>query len=147
LEWAASLPARPAVDNLKAVWWLWTRNDPAAAADAVMQIPDPDSRRQAIKTVTEEWAAEDAVAATGWLAGLPPGAEKDAAAASMAPVIAPMDQGGALVWAAAISDKKLRSDALQSVKSLSPFTAAERWRANVEAAPLSDEEKATLLSR
>lgn len=110
-------------------------------------LPESDARHEAIQIVIREWAEDDAVAATGWLAGLPPGAEKDTAAASLVPVIAPMDQSGALVWVAAISDEKLRMEALQSVKSLSPFTAADRWRANVEAAPLSDEVKAVLLSR
>jgi hypothetical protein len=91
---------------------LWVRQDPAAAADAMLGFPE-DLAPAHLGTVIENWAAHEPSRASAYInEQLEAGPARDAAVASLVRRIAENDPQGAADWTATIDDPPLRASLL-----------------------------------
>lgn len=132
-EFAASLPseAASAGENKQVARSLahsLTENDPQQAIAWVQGLAEGPLRDEALAGVAAKWASYDARATSEWIAHLPAGEGRDAAAQELVGVIARDDPESAWQWALSIGDRVRRKQAASQVLSA--------WKAhgNAEAA-------------
>jgi len=102
--------------------------NPALAVQLLPHVSQ-EHRAQTINMIAELWTARDAVAASQWVDSLPPGAERDQAAAGFVRRLAESDPERAAQWAVTIQDESNRRHALQKVhqtwQRLNPAAVAQ----------------------
>lgn len=90
----------------------WAQLDPAAAVSHALahepQSAEAFSGGALLAAAMGQWAQTDPYAASGWVNGLPAGAQRDQAAAALAVAILHQEPGGAMAWAVDIADPVLR---------------------------------------
>ena len=89
-------------EHLEALAWGRDHVDQLTPA----QLADP---------VAAGWAGQDALAASGWVASLPPGPERDGAISGLVRAIQHADPASATEWANQVGDIRLRSDILSGI--------------------------------
>lgn len=92
----------------------WVSQDPTAAANWAVTLPEGKARDAAMAAVADQWAGTDTLAASTWINNLPAGRSRDEAAAKLIEKITPTDPAAAFTWAADIQDPDRQ---LQSLKN------------------------------
>ena len=92
----------------------WVGQDPPAAANWAVGLPEGKARDAAVAAVADQWAGSDTMAASTWINNLPAGPSRDQAAARLIDKIAPTDPGAALAWAANIQDPERQWQSLKN---------------------------------
>lgn len=70
--------------------------DPRAAIEAALQLPEGQSRNEALLSLTNSWGRMDPAAAAAWIGQLPPGATRNAALRAVMPQYAQTNPEAAL---------------------------------------------------
>src|SRR5690606_8157119 len=108
LQWVAQFEREPGyADAYARVATQLAQTDPAAAARLLSAVPDAEAR--AAGSVAAAWARRDAAAAMQWALGLPSGATRDNALASMLSASAAARESAAVL--AAFSSDAARQSA------------------------------------
>ena len=105
------LPANDRGEVASSLAFQWSKSDPEAAIQWMGTLNEKD-RIKATEGVVSGWAAYDSMAASKWIADLPAGAERDAAAKSLAMTISESEPESAWRWSLDIKDPAQRTDAL-----------------------------------
>ncbi len=119
-EWASSL-SDPLVRNaaLGSVVGAWTSDQPEKAAEWVNRLPAGTLRNQQMTRLTQTWSSFDPVGAADWLIGQqPPQPSLDPAIQGLVTTVMRSNPEGAMAWAGAISDVRIRNSTLQQVGRL-----------------------------
>ena len=91
----------------------WADQDPVAAANWSLSLPDERARGQAIMQAVRDWGRDQPTAAANWIHSLPTGQARDTAVASLAFSMVNADPQTALGWVASMSDEQARQRTLQ----------------------------------
>lgn len=116
-DWAMALED-PSVRNaaLSSVVGSWTSDQPQRAAEWVLQLPAGPLRDQQMSQLTQTWAGFDPVGTADWLIGQrPPSPQLDPAIKGLVSSVMRVNPEGAMTWAGAISNPRLRNNAMESV--------------------------------
>lgn len=103
--------------------------NPALAVQLLPEVT-AEHRAQSINTIAELWTANNAVAASEWVNSLPPGPDRDLAAAGFVRRLAESDPERAAQWAVSISSDSERRSALRKVHDTwyrLDSAAASKW--------------------
>jgi len=145
-QYAQGLPDSADTNKLLlSVATTWSRSDPAGAAQAVISVPDSiDVTGPAIRSVVLSWENSNDGAAKGWANSLPDGPQRDVAISAIAvrQTVAHPDNG--MVWAAKIADESVRVSTIGQVISNWSRTNPDAAAAALDAAPLTDQERANI---
>jgi hypothetical protein len=76
-DWASSSGEESAELAVPAIAKAMAAQEPAKAADWVMQWEDPEIRLSTLQNLTQHWAAREPVAARSWARSLSPGSVRD----------------------------------------------------------------------
>lgn len=90
----------------------WAESNPQAAAAQVAALPE-GTRQTAVQGLVQGWVAFDPMAASVWAGSLPSGTVRDAAAASLAEKLIPVEPSSAFFWAVNLSDEARRTPILE----------------------------------
>jgi hypothetical protein len=93
-----------------------TDRDPTKAAGLIGQIADANTQIEATTKLAQTWAQNDPQAATTWVNGLPPGAQRDAATAQLVSAQMSADPVAALALANSITDPQAQAAQVQAVQ-------------------------------
>lgn len=146
-EWALSL-TDPSLQNstMASAVGSWATDNPAAAAEWVLTLPQGDLRNRQVAQVTRSWALYEPVQAADWLlAQHPPSPGLDLAVQGLVGSVVRTDPQGAILWASAISDPRVRSSTI--------YSACQQWMRNdpqkasvyIATAPLTPAQRARLM--
>ncbi len=126
---AQDLPSDMRRESLERVVSGWTWENPLAAADFTMNLPDTERTSKMMWELGETWGRKDPNAAARWLSGLPAGEHRDAAVRAFADKIRTDDPVGALEWAQTLESPehrtKLQVKILKDWKKAYPAEAEE----------------------
>jgi hypothetical protein len=147
LDWCRTLPDNFRERAVAGIWENWADQDPAAALRLADSLTENKERQDALTAIASAWAQKDSLAASEWFSRQPPGPARDAAAAGMVPQLVQTDPGGALIWAAAITDSTIRESTLRAVRPPASFAPTDHWRAAVESSGLSARDQKLLLNQ
>ena len=92
----------------------WAGRDPLRAAHSIGTLPE-DLQSEAAAGVAGQWATLNQAAASGWVASLPPGENREAAARKLSTALASTHPQEALTWAASLTDAGSRQSTLRDV--------------------------------
>ena len=147
MQWAASLPdpvMRKATMN--SAISVWAADNPTAASAYALTIQDSELRSRQIAQVTQSWAKYDPVRAADWLlAQHPPSPALDPAIQGLVGTVVQSNPEGAVMWAATISDPRLRTRSIISASREWMRSDPAKAGAYIAIAPLSPDQKARLL--
>lgn len=145
IERAMTLQGRDRASALETLGRNIASYDPQAASAWAFGLTDIDDRRRAVRGVVRTWSDDDRFEASSFVAELPPGLDRDTAAAALVTNVTTHEPEAGWTWALSIADPALRLKSLQ-------LAAAELQRRNpqsaqqiFQAANLSDAERAALL--
>jgi RNA polymerase sigma factor (sigma-70 family) len=123
----------------------WSAENPAQAAAVFSQIPAGSQQVQAATTLATAWVATDPAAASQWISTLPAGDARDAAVTKLIAAEGANQPATAFNWAKSIGNPDMELTQLNNVVNVwakqNPAAAAGA----VQAAGLTDAQKATLL--
>jgi hypothetical protein len=91
----------------------WAMNDPAAAMDWALSLPEGSQREAAFGPIVGVWASNDAYEVTQWIGEQPPGSMRDTATRSLVSALSMTQPETAWNWALSITDEGVRFSALQ----------------------------------
>ncbi len=127
-QWAANdaqaAAAYAAQQGQSGEWWrspvlqvvnTWAQQDPVAAANWSLSLPDAEAQARSLSMVMRDWGRQDPTATANWIHGLPVGAQRDTAVAGLAQSMAYADPQTALGWIGTMTDEAARQRALQRV--------------------------------
>lgn len=138
-------PERVDFKAWSAVFSSWAGTDPHAAAAQALGLPE-EKRAPAVEGLIGAWSEFDPMAASVWAGALPPGAGREAAAASLTQALTPVEPSSAFEWALSLDDSVQRRTLLENLfQSWSREDAAEA-RQSLEASALSPENRELLLN-
>jgi len=147
IQWAASL-TDPFMRNasMNSAIGVWAADNPSAAAAYALAIQDNDLRSRQIAQVTQSWARYDPVRAADWLLSQhPPSPALDPAIQGLVGTVVQSNPEGAVMWAATISDPRLRTRSIISASREWMRSDPAKAGAYIAVAPLSPDQKARLL--
>lgn len=146
-QWALSL-TDPILQKttLTSTLGAWASDNPQAAADWVLTLPEGELRAKQIAQVTQSWARYDPVKAADWLvAQRPPAPGLDPAIQSLVGTVMRSNPEGAVMWAATISDPKLRNSMLVNASREWMKIEPQKASAYIVNAPFTPDQRARLL--
>lgn len=146
-RWALSL-TDPALQKaaLTTTMGTWAGDNPQAAAHWILSMPDSELRVQQIAQITQSWARYDPVKAADWLlTQRPPAPGLDPAVQGLVNVVMRSNPEGAVMWAATISDPKVRNNTIYNVSREWMKKDPAKATAYILNAPLSPAQRARLL--
>ena len=94
---------------------IWTNNDPVAAAGWAAQLPEGDTRNEALSRVGAHWAMTDPTSAARWVNTLPVGPARDKVIGKFAEQVSDADPEGALTWVSTIRDYNSRNIGIRNL--------------------------------
>jgi hypothetical protein len=139
LKSSADQPEATSVAN---VFTVWGQYHPAEAVERFTEL-SKSQQPSAVKALVSGWVESDPMAASIWTRALPDGANKDAAAQSLASVLAYTEPDSAFAWASTISDPQQQMPALK--ETLTAWKNPEAARSAIESSALPEDTKATCL--
>jgi hypothetical protein len=125
----------------------WVREDPEAAGKWIAGLPDGNIKTNAIGSMMSAWTQDDFEGATKWIDTLPDGKARDTGVQSIVSATSNSDAPTAFEWANTISDDNQRENALSTVISYWKQNNANKARAAVNQADLSQKERERLLKQ
>jgi hypothetical protein len=108
------LEGKPLTRAASGIFHRWGEYDPLQASRCLGTVPEA-VQPTAAESIAGEWAAKNGAAASKWVAGLPAGAVRDAAARTLSLALAPSNPQEALTWAGSLTDQSVRQETLQPV--------------------------------
>lgn len=124
----------------------WTSDQPESAASWVMRLPAGALRNQQMSRLAQTWAGFDPVGAAEWLIDQqPPQASLDSAVQGFVNTVMQSNPEGAMGWAGAISDPKVRNAALLQVGRSWLRQNPQQATSYIASASLPPEVRASLL--
>ena len=93
---------------------LWSEEDPAAAAQHLVNTADPSRRQRSIRQVLRPWANEDPAAAASWIASAPE-AQRDQMQQILVQTVSQVDPDAALLYLADIQSPQVHDQAAAAV--------------------------------
>ena len=127
-QWAANdaqaAAAYAAQQGQSGEWWrspvlqvvnTWAQQDPVAAANWSLSLPDAEAQARSLSMVMRDWGRQDPTATANWIHSLPVGAQRDTAVAGLAQSLVSADPQTALGWIGTMTDEAARQRALQRV--------------------------------
>ncbi len=115
----------------------WMETLPEVPMD--LFYPARSLRDEAIFELAREWSEQDPLAASEWIATLPPGKQRDAGARHLVDAIRKRDPVSALEWARNVSDERRRRDMIAAV--LKEWREQDPEAAEAAALGLSEEDR------
>lgn len=91
----------------------WAANDPAAAVNWTLSLPEGPAREVAFSAATDAWASSDTYEASKWVESLPAGDKRDSATAGLVRALTTSQPETAWQWALNISSNEKRVEALR----------------------------------
>jgi hypothetical protein len=141
--WLERLPRVPEAQQLSATMQLasvWATKDPQGAISWTRSLSGT-ARENTLQQILVSWVHEDSPAASQWITTLPPGAERDAAAAGLVSSLAHESPDEAWPWALNISDPQKRSSAVMQTLQQMKGTHA---REVLQSGPFTPDEKQSM---
>lgn len=125
---------------------VWAGDNPTAAAAWVLSLNDTELRSREIAQVTQSWARYDPIKAADWLlAQHPPSPTLDPAIQSLVGTVMKSNPEGAVMWAATISDPRVRNNTIVNASREWMRTDPARASSYIMNAPLTPVQKNRLL--
>jgi hypothetical protein len=115
-KWIKRLGELPAEQRLNATNGLaqgWAQNDPEAAANWVLSLPEGQQRDTAFSPIASTWAGHDPQGAANWVNSLPAGKDRDIATQGIVAALSESQPDSAWTWALSIGSEEQRFHALQ----------------------------------
>jgi len=125
----------------------WSQQDPLAASNWAMTLPDGPEQRMAIDQSIGNWASQNLQAAANYVNNQPAGPVKDVMVSRLAREIATQDPSAALHWTASLSDTGMQArTAMGIVMRTSGHDLAAATQI-LENSPLAPEVRQQILTR
>ena len=122
----------------------WAARDPHRVAEALKQIADPFEKTMGFRDTAYGWSGVDSYQASNWVAGLPAGLGRDAAASGLAAELSGEQPDMALKWSASIADPEIRAPAMREVLSAWRAKDPQAAEAALKGSGLSKSERQAL---
>jgi hypothetical protein len=127
--------------------WELVRQDPAAAAQWALDLPDGKAREAVAGTVAANWTQRDPAAAAKWVEQLPAGPSRNAALLPMITNVVEQDPESASRWVSLYTDPEKRAISIRQVYSNWSARAPAAAREWVRTFPGIDEQWKTKFLR
>lgn len=139
----AQLTGDSLTNSAAALFTQWAGRDPLRASRFVDSLAEP-AQAGAAGALAAGWAGKNGAAASAWVAGIPPGEVREAAARSLSLTLANSHPQEALTWAGSLTDPAARQEALVYVWRTSSKSDATAALSALQAAVLPAEDKQRL---
>jgi hypothetical protein len=120
-------------------------DDPQDAVDWLQKLPEDEFKKELYGFLGLFWIDQDSQAASEWVQGLSPGAERDRAIQTLVNEISEKDAGSALGWASVIGDDQTRKKTLRVIRNSQPRESIEAILESIGGKNLSPTDKDYLL--